>query len=268
MSRPGLDPDSIIAIQALDALIKEMRENIEYPSAPVDEDSAVKLYLLYLSILIDVVLADIVMSALAKNDLMVEIKQRILLEYSAKGIYLHEHPSYALYMLTVAEAWAIERKLEKAQASPQTIAQAKAHHADMRSKFPPPAGMVEQSFENIFREYAGADDYVWLYGIQSAMLHGDPEGMRAVIELQPGGSRVARIENTLGLVNAMLVDTGRNALVFADRFLDRFRPGEEPFISRVRELQRTFLKLVIKHRDGRDDDDVEEAKILLRDFDL
>lgn len=138
MQRPGIDAGLIMAIQRVDALIKDMREGLVYPSAPEDEDSAVKRYLLYISMLVDSVLPDIVMSAIAGNDVMVQLKVHILLEHSAKAVYYDDHSDYALYMMTVCEAWSIERKLEKATNNPGAVAQARAHHADMKAKFPVP----------------------------------------------------------------------------------------------------------------------------------
>jgi hypothetical protein len=96
MSRPGLNAEVIVAIQTLYQLIKDMREGLVYPSAPEDEDTAVKRYLLYASMLIDSGLPDIIMSAIAEHDVMVQIKQRILLEYAAKAAYFDDHPDYAL----------------------------------------------------------------------------------------------------------------------------------------------------------------------------
>jgi hypothetical protein len=40
-------------------------------------------------------------SAIASHDHMVQMKQRILLEYSAKAAYFNDHPDYALYMMTI-----------------------------------------------------------------------------------------------------------------------------------------------------------------------
>jgi hypothetical protein len=166
-------------------------------------------------------------------------------------------------MMTVCEAASILRKCEKAKSNPAGIASARAHLDDMTKKFPVPAEMAEKSFEMIFSEYADPDDYVWLYGAPSALLHGDPEGMRALLEQIPDGTQVPHLVFPLAQVNAMLVDTGGNALLFCDRFVDRFRPGEDTYIKRVRVLHRTFLGLILKHPDGRDDDilDVVRAEI-------
>lgn len=260
MQRPGLDSEVILAIQDLDALINDMRKGLEYPSAPEDEESSVKRYLLYVSMLVDCVLPDIIMSAIAEHDVMVQIKQRILLEHSVKAIYYDEHPDYALYMMTVCEAESIVRKLSKAKSPPDRIAAAQKHADEMRAKFPVPAKMAEKSFEMIFAEYADPDDYVWLYGAPSALLHADPEGMRALLEQHSDGSQVPSLVFDLNHVNAMLVDTGRNALFFCDRFVDRFLPGNEAFQARVRASHRRFLGFILTHPDGRDDDALEAVR--------
>jgi hypothetical protein len=237
------------------------------PSAPENEDTAVKRYLLYISMLVDSLLPDIVMSAIAGHDVMIQLKVHILLEHSAKAVYYDEHPDYALYMMTVCEAWSIERKLEKANNNPDAIAQARAHHADMKAKFPVPKGMSEKSFEAIFLEFAGPDDYVWLYAAPRALMHGDPEGMRVLLEQRPDGLQVPHLEYPLEQVNALLVDAARNAFLFCDRFIRRFRPGEEAFEKRVNELHRDSLRLVLKHADGRDDDDMDEVRAELARLD-
>jgi hypothetical protein len=266
MSRPGLDAEVIVAIQWLDRLIKEMRDGLAYPSAPEDEESAVKRYLLYTSMLIDSVLPDIIMSAIAEHDVMVQVKQRMLLEYAAKATYYDDHPDYALYMMTVCEAASIHRKFEKANSNPTAIASASAHLEEMKKKFPVPKGMAERTFEMIFSEYAGPDDYVWLYGAPSAIMHGDPEGMRALLEQMPDGSQVPRLVFELDHVNAMLVDAGRNTLLFCDRFVDRFRPGEEKFIKRVKSLHATFLRLILKHPDGRNEEILDTVRMELKEL--
>ena len=58
----------------------------------------------------------------------------------------------------------------------------------------------------------------------------------------------------------MLVDTGRNALFFCDRFVDRFLPGNEAFQARVRASHRRFLGFILTHPDGRDDDALEAVR--------
>ena len=99
-SRPGLDSDVISALQGLDRLMKDMRENLTcFPSS--DEEASVLQSLVYLSVLLDICLADIVMSAMISNDVAVRMKLRLLLEYSAKGYYYDIHPEYALFMVAI-----------------------------------------------------------------------------------------------------------------------------------------------------------------------
>jgi len=122
-------------------------------------------------------------------------------------------------MMTVCEAESIQRKLIKAKSAPEQIAHAQKHADEMRAKFPVPPGIAEKSFEAIFAEYAEPGDYVWLYGAPSALLHGDPEGVRVVLQQRPDGTQVPTLIFDLEHVNALLVDVGRNALLFCDRFV-------------------------------------------------
>jgi hypothetical protein len=65
----------------------------------------------------------------------------------------------------------------------------------------------------------------------------------------------------------MLVDTGRNALLFCYKFIARFRPDEEPLTKRLRQLHRRFLGLILKHGVGRDDDAMESVRKEIAEMD-
>lgn len=90
-------------------------------------------------------------------------------------------------------------------------------------------------------------------------MHGDPEGMRVLLEQKPDGLQVPHLEYPLEQVNALLVDAARNAFLFCDRFIRRFRPGDVSFEKRLDDLHRDSLRLVLKHADGRDEDDMAEV---------
>jgi len=250
----------------LDELIRDMRLGLDYPATVEDEETAVKRYLLYISMLVDLVLPEIVMSAIATHDVMVQIKLRSLLEYSAKALYYDEHPSFALYMMTVDESASIVRKLRVAKAPKDEIVAAEAFSAKMAAKFPFPKEMGNLKFDKILGQYANSDDYVWLYGAPSALLHGDPEGLRALLVQQPDGTQVPNLVFNVAQVNAMLVDTGRNALVFCERFINRFRSEETVFATRFADLNRIFLKLILEHPYGRDEDAVAAVRSEINDL--
>jgi hypothetical protein len=135
-ARPGLDPEVIRALQAIDALVRDMRRGLPWPNQVFDEDSAIKRYRVYTSVLVDSVLSDIGTSALIKNDIMVQSKMRMLAEYAVKGAYYDDHPDYALYMTTIGEAKEVLHKFTDAGKDAATRAAAEAHFADMKRRFP------------------------------------------------------------------------------------------------------------------------------------
>lgn len=253
MRRPGLDVNIMIAIQEVDALIKDMRASVTIPEPTKDEDTAVKHYLLYASMLVDSVLPDIIMSAIAGHDVMVQMKQRLLLEFSAKAMYFHQHPSYALYMMTIGEAKSILKKVTLAESSPEIIAEAQQRLDKMTEQFSEIADLKELFFDDIMEPYAKKADYVWLYKAPSALLHGDPEGMRIFAEVHPDGALLPTLTYPLAHVNAMLVDAGRNGIVLCDSFVERFHPKNAEYRGRVRTLYQAFLNFLLKHPYGRGD---------------
>ena len=237
-----------------------MREGLRYPATVEDEETAVKRYFLYISMLIDLILPEIVMSAIATHDVMVQVKLRSLLEYSAKAVYYDDYPSFALYMMTVDESASILRKLKLAKAPDDEILFAEAFAAKMAAKFTFPKTMNNLGFDKILGNYATSEDYVWLYGAPSALLHGDPEGLRTLLVQQLDGTQIPNLVFSLAHVNAMLVDAGRNALIFCDRFINRFRPEDKVLATRLKDLHRTFLELILKHPNGRDQDAIDAVR--------
>ena len=254
MRRPGLDVDVMLAIQQVDALIKDMRANVTIPEPTKDEDTAVKHYLLYASMLVDSILPDIIMSAIAGHDVMVQMKQRPLLEFSAKAMYFHQHPDYALFAMTIGEAMSILKKNKLAESPPDVIAQAQLHLDKMKERFSAVAHFKKElGFDDIMEPYAKPADYVWLDKAPSALLHGDPEGIRVFAEVQPDGTLLPTLTYPLAHINAMLVDAGRNGIVLCDSFIERFHPKNAEYRSRVSTLYRKFLNFLLKHTYGRGD---------------
>jgi hypothetical protein len=106
----------------------------------------------------------------------------------------------------------------------------------------------------LITSYADRAAYVWLYRAPSAVLHGDPEGMRLIFERQSDGREEVLLEFELDYVNALLVDAGTNALFFCDHFISRFHPNDEDLKVRGTALNEQFQRLILKHPYGRDDD--------------
>ena len=262
-TRPGIDVELVVALQEIDRLISDMRNGLNYPNQAWNEETAVQRYLLYISMLIDVVLAEFTMSALHSNDMMLIIKQRLLIEYAAKSAYYDEHPDYALFMMTIDRAKQRLKKLRKANADASKIAEAKQHHDEMIRRFPSVASMERLTFDDVMAHYGDADDYVWLYAAPSAILHGDPDGIDVLIETLPDGTQRPHLTLPLEQVNAMLVDAASNTLMFCDHFIGRFRPGEDAFLTRLKSLWKRIHELVLKHPFGRDDDALEAIRAAL-----
>jgi hypothetical protein len=259
-ARPGLDPDVIRALQATDDLVRDMRRDLPWPNQVWDEDSAVKRYLVYTSVLVDTVLADIGMSALIKNDIMVQSKMRVLAEYAVKGAYYDDHPEYALYMTTIGEAKDVLHKLKDAKKDAASISIAEANVEAMKQRFPHVAHLRRLDIAELMTTYADRADYVWLYRAPSAVLHGDPEGMRLIFERLPDGREKVLLEFELHYVNALLVDAGSNALFFCDHFVSRFHPHDEALKARGAALHERYQRLTLKHPYGRDDDAIAEVE--------
>jgi hypothetical protein len=259
-SRPGLDPDVIRALQALDDLVRDMRIDVEVPIGVTDADSAVQRYLIYLSMLVDSVVADIGMSAMIKNDVMVLTKLRMLIEYSTKGAYYDEHPDYALYMLTIGEAKDILHKLEDANTDPQAIANAQIAVAELKGRFPSVAHFHRLKFDQLMTTYATRNDYVWVYRAPSSLLHGDPEGMRTLFKRLPNGNERLVLEFPFEQVNAMLVDAANNCLRFCGHFIGRFKPDNKALIARAHSVRLRFLHLLLKHPYGCTDEMLEVVR--------
>jgi hypothetical protein len=265
-SRPGLDATVIMTLQDLDRLVGDMRKEIPVPSGAWDEDTAVKRYLVYLSMLVDILLAEIVMSAIHSSDMMVFMKQRMLVEYAAKAAYYDDNPEYALFMMTIDKADQRLRKLVDADSDPSLVAGAKTYRDDMLRQFSAVSSLKRMPFAAIMTNYADKDDYVWLYGVPSALMHGDPEGIEVLIEVRSDGSQVPTLTLPVERVNAMLVDAGTNTLMFCERFIGRFHANEQGLVARLKDLRRRFLGLVLKHPYGRDADALESVKNELADF--
>jgi hypothetical protein len=251
--RPGLDAEIVRALQAMDDFVRDMRAGLRWPNQVTDRQSAVQRYLVYLSMLVDSVVSDIAMSAMIKNDVMVLAKLRMLIEYSTKGAYYDDHPDYALYMTTIGEAKEVLSKLQDANTDQKAIADAKNSVAEMEHRFPEVANLHRLNFPELMTKYSDRDDYVWLYRAPSALLHGDPEGMRTLFERLPDGHERPILEFPLEHVNAMLVDAGTNCMFFCDHFVSRFHPGKSVLIARGKALHRRFLELILKHPYGRDE---------------
>jgi hypothetical protein len=263
MSRPGLDAAVIVALQDVNKLVLDMRLNLAYPNGAWDEDSAVARYLMYLSVLVDLVLNDMVMSAITKNDIMVLAKLRMLIEYAVKGGYFDDYPQYALYMMTIGEAKDVYQKLKDAETDEAAIADAKARFKTLEQQFPAVVGLKKLRFDELMKAYGDRDDYVWQYRAPSTLIHGDPEGIRTLFEVLPDGQQRSRIPFLLEEVNAMLVDAGTNALFFCNHFIRRFKRDDKSLVARFEALHRRFLRLVLNHPFGRDDDSLQAVRMEL-----
>jgi hypothetical protein len=265
--RDGLDGFVTLELQKVDVLIRDMRLDIPVPNSVWDEDTAVKRYLIYLSMLTDVIMSDMLMSAIHGNDLAVLIKARILVEYANKAIYCQDHPDYALYLTTIAEAESVYWRLREGGADPEGVANAKVELERRNTQFASVAKMKAVKLGEMMRQHTRGgneernDEYVWLYGAPSALLHGDPEGMRTLIPVDSDGNPRPSIALQDNYLNALMVDVGSNVLIFCETFLNRFKPDDVTLQKRLMELAVKFKELSLTHAQGR----TEEALTLLRE---
>ena len=266
MRREGLDGVVFLALRQVDEFVRDMRVGIQIPNAISDEHSAVQRYLAYLSMLVDVALSDIAMSAIHCNDLAVEMKARMMVEYVSKAIYCDAHPDFALWFTTIGEAKSVAAKLERGGADSDLVAAAKNHVAQQRKRFSHVAQMNRVPLADMMHEQTREpgehrnDEYVWLYGAPSAIMHGDPEGMRRLLPVDDNGIIHPELGLSDGYVNALMVDTGANALAFCEVFIRRFHPDSKELPDRVAQLRRTFQELCLRHTEGRDEDAVERIR--------
>lgn len=264
VSRPGLDGFVYAALQHLDQLIADMRRDIGIPAGVWDEESAVQRYLAYLSVLVDATLADMAMSALNSNDLLVEIKQRMLVEYAAKAKFFSDNPDYALFMTTIHEAQSVLDKATRSGEPKETIAALKADLEEKRRLFARVSHLKKKNFEQIMNVVAGPGEYIALYAFPSAVMHGDPEGIRQLFELDEHGEQTVSLHFQDELINAMMVDAGANTVMFCDAFIKAYHAANDVFAKRVDEMSLLFKALVLRHPYKRDEQALQEIRDELR----
>jgi hypothetical protein len=263
--RPGFDPDVLSALHGVNALINDMRLDIYVPPVITDADTAVRRYLVHLSLLIDVMLGDILLSVLHSTDVAVRIKRRMLLEYCAKGLYCFDHPDYCLDFTTTLESKSVLGKLKNGGQPAEDIEVETKHLESQLERFPPQY-TEPIPFSRIFRHYTRPADsetnneYVGLYRLPSAYIHGDPEGMRYLMPLNEHGHTAPTISVSDDELNAMMVDVGANILVFCDIFIATFKPSDESLTKRSEDLDLVFKVLSLKHPYGRPEEGMKVLK--------
>ena len=257
--RPGLDPQIYNALDKVTLFIRDMHRDVRVCNQVMDEDTAAQRYIAYLSVLVDVSMREMSLSAIHGYDLALLMKQRMLVEYAAKAWYFHRHRDYALFMTTINEAENVVKKFKHAAADAETIKEKQADTDVKKQKFARVANLSAKGLDVVIKECGTGDDYAWLYGGPSALLHGDPEGMRIVLDVNDEGVMriVTRIPDEQ--LNAIMVDVGRNTLLFCGAFVACFHPGNQELQDRLNELDRLFDKLLLEHAFGRDH--LEETKL-------
>jgi hypothetical protein len=263
--RPGFDAEVFSALYHVNALIEDMRTDIHVSPAIIDADTAVRRYLVYLSMLIDVMFADTVMSVVHSTDLAVRIQRRMLLEYCAKGLYCFDHPEYCLDFTTTLESKSVLGKLNDGGQPEADIKVETTHLQSQLDRFPPKY-LKSLEFSAIMRHYTRPpdsetnDEYVGLYRLPSAYIHGDPEGMRFLMPPNEQGHAAPTITVGDDELDAMMVDVGANTLVFCRVFIATFKPNDESIARRQSDLELAFDVLGLKHAYGRPAEAIEALK--------
>ena len=115
-------------------------------------------------------LADIVLSAQASLDIAVEMKQRILREYSLKAVYFDDNPDYALYAMTIGEQRSVVKMLRNGKSDVAALADAEQRLLDLEAQFARVShcgGHKRLTFDKMHSAYAEKDDYVWNYAYRA-----------------------------------------------------------------------------------------------------
>ena len=151
--RPGLDGAIFIVLAEPDQFIGDMRVAIPVPNQALDEDSAVRRYPVYLSLLVDIELAAMAALSIHKIDIATLTTQRMLVEYAAKAEYFARHPDYALYMMTIGETKEVLRKVRTAGTSDaDTVTMLEDDLAKKENKDAHVAHLSRKSFFDIMGE--------------------------------------------------------------------------------------------------------------------
>jgi len=249
--REGIDPDVIAALQDLDKLLAEGRDGTEFSFAVTDEASALRSYLLYTTVLVDVVLSAIASAAINSMDLLVIMLQRLMVEYAAKVAYYADHPEHALYAMTIGNAKRILSQLQEAGESAERITEAMRHRELLRSQFSRVDHLRSLRMPEIMRPYAGPADYIGLYAMPSGLLHGDPVGLQFILRSDDRGQLLASFEKSTDEINARLVDAGADAHVVYDQFVSHFFPENQQLACASKALRSRLEKLAVRHHWGR-----------------
>jgi hypothetical protein len=115
------------------------------------------------------------------------------------------------------------------------------------------ANMKHVSLGNMMHSHARPpepptnDEYIRLYGPPLRFLHGDPEGMPGMMPLHADEQTHCSIRLDDAFLNALMVDAGRNTLVFCAIFLDMFKPRDASFARTTAKLNTVFRALPLKH---------------------
>jgi len=247
-------------LKDVDAAFHLMRQDIVVPSSDDDiEGYAVKQYLVYLSMLVDVVFSGLAMNAVHGNDTLVLILQRVMVEYAAKALYYWKHPAFAVFMVIINEADSVVSRATDGGMSAERVAEFRAHASEVRARFPAYANIPGVSVRQMIEEVARTEEWAWLYGAPSVLLHGEPEGMRTMFELTDGERR-GRIDLDDGYLNAHMVDAGTNVLTFCRAFNVAFHPDDATIATRFEALEERGRKLILRLSEGRDPDAMDDLR--------
>lgn len=252
-SRKGLDGEIFAALKTLYGFVYDMRHDVQVPNDVQDEETAVRRYLAYLSVLVQIGLDEMALSAMHCNDVAVLMKQRMLVEYAAKGQYFHDHPDYALFSTTIDAAASIVMKLEyDASVLAEVLDNRKRDVNEKKNRFARVAHLKHLTLARIMKSLGAKADYPWIYGAPSALMHGDSEGMEVVLPVDEHGSMKVVISLPDEQLNAMMVDAGGNTVMFCEAFIARFRSADDLLKGRLEAISDWFKRLVLKHPHGRD----------------
>lgn len=218
---------------------------------------AVQRYLQYLSMLVDVVLSGATSLAIHDNARALFMLQRYMIEYVAKAEYYDQHTDYALWAMTIGEAEDFQRRMqdgavsdvrERLQAAVDTAKKAYVDHPAFRK--------IRDT--DMLREIMGKESHTWLYRGPSVYIHGDPVGMRDMMDVRADGTVVGKIDFTDEMVNSLLVDLAGGVLSFCRIYQRNYTESNRPpLIDRLDALEKRLVAAIRKFPDDRDPEALE-----------
>jgi hypothetical protein len=251
--RRGLDIYVLSLLKDAVLLLYDLRDSAKtFTTASDRERAAVQQYLTYLSMLVDLAASGAAALAIHDNARTMFMLNRLLVEYVAKAEYYDKHPDYALWATVIGEREDYLRRVKDWGAAQAEIDVAQAAVDDAKRNYADNPDFKRVRFSDMMIEIAGRETYTALYRDPSIYVHGDPIGMREMLQSTPNGV-VGKIDFDNDRVNGLLVDMAANLLAFCKIYMRNFLEAQRASLqTRYAALERQWVAAVRKYPDDRD----------------